>query len=94
SSDLASGTTSTQTSNQVQTGQQQGGPLDNAGKLLDIQGITEDIFRQLVDIITYRTYTFRIESTGKSQDEKIVNGFTAIIDRSGDSVKIKYWKQY
>lgn len=91
---LASGTTGTQTSNQVQTGQQQGGPLDNAGKLLDIQGVDENTFRQLVDIITYRTYTFRIESTGKSQDEKIVSGFTAIIDRSGDSVKIKYWKQY
>jgi DNA uptake protein ComE-like DNA-binding protein len=91
---LASGTTGTQTSNQVQMGQQQGGPLDNAGKLLDIQGVDENTFRQLVDIITYRTYTFRIESTGKSQDEKIVSGFTAIIDRSGDSVKIKYWKQY
>lgn len=90
---LESGTTSTQTSN-LQTGQQQGGPLDSAGKLMDIQGIDENTFRQLVDMITYRTYTFRIESTGKSQDEKIVSGFTAIIDRSGDSVKIKYWKQY
>jgi len=89
---LASGTTGT-TSSQVQTGQQ-GGPLDNAGKLLDIQGIDENTFRQLVDMITYRTYIFRIESTGKSLDEKIVSSFTAIIDRSGDSVKIKYWKQY
>jgi len=87
------GTTNTQSISQSQAGQQQGGPFDNSGKLMDVQGIDENTFRQLVDIITYRTYTFRIESTGKSQDEKIVNGFTAIIDRSGDSIKIKYWKQ-
>jgi len=89
------GTTKKTGTTNVQSGnQQQGGPLENVGQLLDIQGIDDNTFRQLVDIITYRSYTFRIESTGKSQDEKIVNGFSAIIDRSGNSVKIKYWKQY
>jgi DNA uptake protein ComE-like DNA-binding protein len=87
--DLATGTTTT-----VQSGnQQQGGPFDNVGQLLDIQGIDENTFRQLVDLITYRTSAFRIESTGKSQDEKIVSNFIAIIDRSGTSVKIRFWKQ-
>jgi len=87
--DLATGTTTT-----VQSGnQQQGGPFDNVGQLLDIQGIDENTFRQLVDLITYRTHAFRIESTGKSQDEKIVSSFIAIVDRSGNSVKIKFWKQ-
>ena len=87
--DLATGTTTT-----VQSGnQQQGGPFDNIGNLLDVQGIDENTFRQLVDLITYRTHAFRIESTGKSQDEKIVSSFIAIVDRSGNSVKIKFWKQ-
>jgi DNA uptake protein ComE-like DNA-binding protein/Tfp pilus assembly protein PilX len=87
--DLATGTTTT-----VQSGnQQQGGPFDNVGQLLDVQGIDENTFRQLVDLITYRTHAFRIESTGKSQDEKIVSSFIAIVDRSGNSVKIKFWKQ-
>ena len=87
--DLATGTTTT-----AQSGnQQQGGPFDNAGQLLDVQGIDENTFRQLVDLITYRTSAFRIESTGKSQDEKIVSSFIAIVDRSGNSVKIRFWKQ-
>ena len=73
--------------------QQQGGPFDNVGQLLDVQGIDENTFRQLVDLITYRTCAFRIESTGKSQDEKIISSFTAIVDRSENSVKIKFWKQ-
>jgi DNA uptake protein ComE-like DNA-binding protein/Tfp pilus assembly protein PilX len=87
--DLATGTTTT-----VQSGnQQQGGPFDNVGQLLDVQGIDENTFRQLVDLLTYRTSAFRIESTGKSRDEKIVSSFIAIVDRSGNSVKIKFWKQ-
>ncbi|HGJ65581.1 TPA: hypothetical protein ENS27_09350 [bacterium] len=72
---------------------QQGGPFDSIGKLMDVQGIDENTFRQLVDITTYRSYTFRIKSTGKSQDEKIISNFTAVIDRSGDTIKTKYWKQ-
>jgi len=89
--DLATGTASTTT---AQSGnQQQGGPFDNIGNLMNVQGIDENTFRQLVDLLTYRTSAFRIESTGKSQDEKIVSSFIAIIDRSGTSVKIRFWKQ-
>ncbi|MEK7395613.1 MAG: hypothetical protein AAB116_01635 [Candidatus Poribacteria bacterium] len=58
-----------------------------------MQGIDQNTFRQLVDIAAYRSSVFRIESTGTSQDNKIKNGFTAIIDRSGDRVTVKYWKE-
>jgi DNA uptake protein ComE-like DNA-binding protein len=77
----------------VKQANQQGGPLENVGQLLDVQGIDENTFRQLIDQITYRTATFRIKSTGKSMDGKIVSDFTAIIDRSGDTIKTRYWKQ-
>jgi len=73
--------------------QQQGGPLENIGQLMDVQGIDEETFRQLIDLITYRSYTFRIKSTGKSADEKIISDFVAVIDRSGNNIKTRYWKQ-
>lgn len=77
----------------VKQSNQQGGPFENVGQLLDVQGFDENTFRQLVDLITYRTASFRIKSTGKSTDEKIVSDFTAIIDRSGSTIKTLYWKQ-
>jgi DNA uptake protein ComE-like DNA-binding protein len=87
-------TSSSKTSSAAsQSGNQQGGPFDDIGKLLDVQGIDQNTFRQLVDIAAYRSSVFRIESTGTSQDNKIKNGFTAIIDRSGDRITIKYWKE-
>ena len=77
----------------VSSSNQQGGPLENIGQLMDVQGIDEETFRQLIDLITYRSYTFRIESIGKSADEKIISDFVAIIDRSGSNIKTRYWKQ-
>jgi len=85
----ASQRSSSQSGNQ----QGQGGPFDNVGQLLDVQEIDQDTFRQLVDIVSYRSSAFRIEATGTSKDNKIKNGFTAIVDRSGDRVQVKYWKQ-
>ena|GEM_PF-416148 len=85
--------TSQRSSGQVSNQQGQGGPFDNIGQLLDVEGIDENTFRQLVDIVSYRSSVFRIEATGTSKDNKIKNGFTAIVDRSGNRIQIKYWKQ-
>ena len=80
--------------NQTSTnGQENQGPFNNIGQLLDVQGIDENVFRQLVDIVTYRSYTFKIESKGKSLDEKVIQICNAVIDRSGDNIEIKYWNQ-
>lgn len=70
------------------------GPFNDVGQLLDIEGIDENTFRQIVDHITYRASTFRIESIGKSSDEKVKYTCRAIIDRSGNDTEIRYWRQY
>ncbi|MGB9595114.1 MAG: helix-hairpin-helix domain-containing protein [Candidatus Poribacteria bacterium] len=93
SSSRATSSASQRNSGQIGNQQGQGGPFDNIGQLLDVEGIDENTFRQLVDIVSYRSSVFRIEATGTSQDNKIKNGFTAIVDRSGNRIQIKYWKQ-
>jgi competence ComEA-like helix-hairpin-helix protein len=73
---------------------QESGPFAGLGQLLDVEGIDEDTFRNLVDHVTYRSHAYRIESEGRSSDGKIVQNCVAVVDRSGDRVEIKYWKQY
>jgi len=69
------------------------GPFTNLGQLLDISGIDEDTFKNLVDHVTYRSHAFRIESEGRSSDRKIVSSCTAVVDRTGNRINIKYWRQ-
>ena len=76
-----------------QQGDQETGPFTSLGQLLDVEGINEDTFKSLVDRVTYRSSAFRIESEGKSSDGKIVQNCVAVVDRSGDRIEIKYWKQ-
>lgn len=93
SSRRTTSSTGQRSSGQIGSQQGQGGPFDNIGQLLDVEGIDENTFRQLVDIVSYRSSVFRIEAIGTSKDNKIKNGFTAIVDRSGNRIQIKYWKQ-
>jgi len=76
-----------------QQGDQETGPFTGLGQLLDVEGIDEDTFRNLVDHVTYRSHAYRIESEGRSSDGKIVQNCTAVVDRSGRRINIKYWKQ-
>ena len=86
---------STSQSSRTSTNQQNNqGPFNNVGQLLDVEGIDENTFRQIVDLVTYRSSTFRIVSTGKSRDEKVTYICQSIIDRSGNNIEIRYWRQY
>jgi DNA uptake protein ComE-like DNA-binding protein len=76
-----------------QQGDQETGPFTGLGQLLDVDGIDENTFRGLIDHVTYRSYALKIESEGRSSDGKIVQSCTAVVDRSGNSIKIRYWKQ-
>jgi len=73
---------------------QESGPFAGLGQLLDVEGIDEDTFKNLVDHVTYRSHAYRIESEGRSADGKIVYNCIAVVDRSENRVKIRYWKQY
>lgn len=74
-------------------GNQEAGPFTSLGQLLDVEGIDEQTFRSLVDHIAYRSHAYMIESEGRSSDGKIVQNCTAVIDRTGQRIKIEYWKQ-
>lgn len=89
--EVAAGQTSTITSSQQ--GGQQTGPFTSVGQLMDIEGIDENIFRGLIDHVSCRSTVFQIKSEGRSLDRKIIQTCTAVIDRSGDRIKTKYWKQ-
>ncbi len=73
---------------------QESGPFAGLGQLLDVEGIDEATFRNLINHVTYRSHAYRIESEGRSSDGKIVQNCIAVVDRSGNRVEIKYWKQY
>ena len=89
--EVATGQTSTITSSQQ--GGQETGPFTSVGQLMDIEGIDENIFRGLIDHVSCRSTVFEIESEGRSLDRKIIQTCTTVIDRSGDRIKTKYWKQ-
>ena len=75
------------------TNQQQGGPFENIGQLLNVEGIDENTFRQIIGLVTYRAHAFMVESEGVAEDNKSVASCTAIIDRTGNAIQIKLWKQ-
>jgi competence protein ComEA len=73
---------------------QQGGPFENIGQLLNVEGIDENTFRQIIGLVTYRAHAFTVKSEGVAKDNKVVASCTAIIDRTGnDAIQIKLWKQ-
>ena len=73
---------------------QQGGPFENIGQLLNVEGIDENTFRQIIDLVTYRAHAFMVESEGVAEDNKTIASCTAIVDRTGDdAIQIKLWKQ-
>lgn len=70
-----------------------GNPFTNIAQLLDVEGIDVDTFRQIADLITYRSHGFLIESSGVDSQGKTLASCVGAIDRSGQQVAIKYWKQ-
>ncbi len=76
-----------------QQGNQETGPFTSLGQLLDVEGIDEGTFKSLIDHVTYRSHAYMIESEGRSSDGKIIQDCIAVVDRTGNTIKFKYWKQ-
>lgn len=70
-----------------------GNPFTNIAQLLDVEGIDINTFRQFVDLITYRSHGFLIESSGVDSQGKILASCVGAIDRTGQQIIIKYWNQ-
>ena len=67
--------------------------FENISQLLEVDGIDNNTFGQLAGSVTIRSYTFMIEANGVGQDGKNIGYCMAIIDRTGDSIQIKTWRQ-
>ena len=74
-------------------GEEEGNPFTNIGQLLDVQGIDVDTFRQISNLVTYRSHGFLIEATGVDSRGKAIATCIGAIDRTGEQIAIKYWKQ-
>lgn len=72
---------------------EEGNPFANIGQLLDVEGIDEDTFKELTGHVTYRSYAFTVDASGIDPNEKTIAPCKAVIDRSGEQIEIKYWKQ-
>ena len=83
-------------SQQNQTADQteiQGNPFKNIADVLDVEGIDSNSFKEISGRITYRSYGSMIKSSGMDLRGRTIALCVGVIDRTGDQVQIKYWKQ-
>jgi competence ComEA-like helix-hairpin-helix protein len=81
-----------QTTQTTATSNQTGEAFDSIGDLLDVPGFDENAFKQVANFVTYRTQVFRINASGVAPDGKALARVTAVLDRSGDQVRYRFWQ--
>ena len=71
----------------------EGNPFENISQLLEVDGINMDTFRQLAELVTYRSHGFLIEVDGVDNFGKTIASCVGVLDRTGDQIVTKYWRQ-
>ncbi len=71
----------------------EGNPFTDIGQLLDVEGIDTATFQQIAGLITYRSHGFLIEATGIDARGRTIAACTGVVDRTGQAVTVKYWRQ-
>ena len=71
----------------------EGNPFENVSQLLDVEGIDMDTFRQIAELVTYRSQSFLIEVDGVDRLGKTIATCVGVLDRTGDQIVTKYWRQ-
>lgn len=71
----------------------EGNPFESIGQLLDVEGIDMETFRQIAELVTYRSHGFRIEADGVDNLGKPIASCVAILDRTGEQIVTRYWRQ-
>jgi len=61
--------------------------------LLDIQGVTADVFKTLCPLISARSDVFSVRSFGVMKNGEVCRCVEAILDRSADAVRIVQWRE-
>ncbi len=71
----------------------EGNPFENVSQLLEVEGIDMDTFRQIAELVTYRSQSFLIEVDGVDRLGKTIASCVGVLDRTGEQIATKYWKQ-
>ena len=71
----------------------EGNPFENVSQLLEVEGIDMDTFRQITELVTYRSQSFLIEVDGVDRLGKTIASCVGVLDRTGEQIATKYWKQ-
>ncbi len=71
----------------------EGNPFENTNQLLDVEGIDMDTFRQIAELVTYRSHGFLVEVAGVDNLGKTIASCVGVLDRTGEQIVTKYWRQ-
>ncbi len=71
----------------------EGNPFENISQLLDLEGIDMATFRQIAELVTYRSHGFLIEAAGVDRRGKPIASCVGALDRTGAQIVTKYWRQ-
>ena len=61
--------------------------------LLDVPGLSQDVFINLSNLVTVRSYQFRVRSEARIEGMSARRTAQAVIDRSEEKVRILYWNE-
>ncbi len=71
----------------------EGNPFERISQLLEVEGIDMETFRQIAELVTYRSHGFLIETEGVDNLGKTVASCVGALDRTGEQIVTKYWRQ-
>ena len=71
----------------------EGNPFESIGQLLEVEGIDMNTFRQIAELVTYRSHGFLIETEGVDNLGKTIASCVGALDRTGEQIVTKYWRQ-
>ena len=70
--------------------------MESIGDLLNVSGMTRDLFKQIVDQVTVRSNVFTVYSRARAT-QTAVSGATvvteAVVDRAASPDQVIYWYQ-
>jgi len=67
--------------------------FSNIAELLDVKGMKEDTFIEISDLLTVRSFQFRVNSVATIEGVKTPKTIIAVIDKSGDETTILSWQE-
>ena len=70
-----------------------GNPFTRISELAQLEEIDFETFHQVADSVTFRSHGYRIEANGVDTADKNISTCIGIIDRTGNEIRIQYWRQ-